>query len=485
MPGPYPPPMRALAAITGLVCSVAAAQQESILEVGRLRAERAIVTVGPDVPELAGQGGALESDMTRALKGVLADLRGKPLEDLRGCFPANPMLGDPVGGERVCVIHLSAGPNSKDLEVVRAKDGSFVAMELGATGPHPRRAELRRDRFALELASFSAYRAGFEAPLSEPRGEVFELNKPYVPGRFTMDQKTLGDRFLRGAKTSVPGQDRVLEEEKLLCRLPRGYDPRVPAGLLVWIDPGSSGRTPAPFCAALDELNIICVGAADAGNNRLVSNREQLAFDGVETVARRYHVDPRRVYVTGVSGGGRVSSMLLACFPDVFMGAVPIVGLATYERVPNGVGQFWPAAYLRPSSDLFNRFKFHRMAPITGSRDFNQIEIQHATDIMKRDGVNIRLFDYEHMGHELPTTERFTEALKWMDEPYRELRAHEEEAARKALDAYISRFGAKAPEDEPSRRLLLRATEVGPWTPPAWTAAELLGAVDGSRRPAP
>ncbi len=472
---PYPFAMRWPLLVLVLLSTRLQAQSPGIFDVGRVRADRAVITIDEKMPELAGKGGSLESDMTRFLRGVLADMHGKSVDDLRGCAPPNPMLGDPTKGERVCVIHLWAGSDSKALDVVRANDGSFVAVELGSPGGHPARAELRRDRFAAELASLPEFRAGFDAPLNDPRGEVFELPKPYVPGRITLDQKTLGERFLHGTKTNLPAADRVLDEERLYCRLPKGYDPRSPAGLLIWIDPGSSGRTPSPFSAALDEFNIICVGAADAGNNRLVSNREQLAFDGVATASRRFHIDPRRVYVTGVSGGGRVSSMLLACFPDVFTGAVPIVGLATYARVPNGVGQWFPRAYERPGSEMFKRFQSYRTAAITGSKDFNQTEIQHAADIMKRDGVNIRVYDYEHMGHELPTAERFKDALGWVDEPYRETRAKEQEAAKKALDAYTARFGSKPPEDESARKLLLRATEVGPWTDAAWKAVSILG----------
>src|SRR5436190_9817436 len=151
-----------------------------------------------------------------------------------------------------------------------------------------------------------------------------------------------------GRKATIEGAERDLEEEKFSVRLPRGYGPRQPAGLLVWVDAGPSGRPPAPFAAALDELGIACIGAGSSGNNRLVSTRYQLALDAVATAERKFHIDPRRLYVTGVSGGGRVSSMLLGCFPEVFAGAVPIVGISFYENVPIGTGKFWPAGYGKP-----------------------------------------------------------------------------------------------------------------------------------------
>ncbi len=169
--------MRAAVLICGLLTSVAAGQ--SLFEVGTERTQRVIVTIGAEAPELASKGGPLESDMTRALKGVLADVHGKAIDELRGCFPANPMLGDPAGGEHLCTLHLSSGPTSAVLEIVRGKDGSIIAIEQG-TSAHPRRAELRRERFEAEYASLPQYRGGFDKAGPEPRGPVFQLSKAYV-----------------------------------------------------------------------------------------------------------------------------------------------------------------------------------------------------------------------------------------------------------------------------------------------------------------
>ena len=75
---------------------------------------------------------------------------------------------------------------------------------------------------------------------------------------------------------------------------------------------------------ALDELGLIAVGVERAGNRRVFSERAQLMLDVIETARRRFHVDPRRIYMTGMSGGGRVTSAFSVCFPDVIRGSVPI-----------------------------------------------------------------------------------------------------------------------------------------------------------------
>lgn len=484
---------RPLLAAAGLLLALTApswAQSHGgILDLGSVRAQRAVVVQ----PGSGTPSAEAEPQMLQSLRGVLADLKNKHLDELRACLPLSPFLGDAGTGEPLCIIHLTgkdprkpkdtADELKKSVSVYRSPSGGFVAVETDASDPRPRRAELRREEFASLLAAWPQYRGAFE-PCADPTGSAFELPKPYEAGRFVIDPPTLSARFQHGARANLAGTERKLDQEKLFVRLPRGYDPRRPAGLLVWIDPTMQGIPPEPLTAALDDLNIIAVGAASAGNARQVVDRYQLVFDGVATVSRRYHVDPRRIYLTGVSGGGRVSSILLGCFPDVFAGAVPIVGLSCYANVPNGVGGWWRSGYSRPGSALFNQLKTRRMAPMTGQKDFNQTEMQHATDIMRRDGLTIRLLDYPDMAHELPRPDRFAEALSWVDEPYRTLRKSEEEAATKAMAAYTARHGDATPPDEAARRMLHKVMESGPWTPPAWRAAELLGAAQPRRQPA-
>src|SRR5882762_5203707 len=47
----------------------------------------------------------------------------------------------------------------------------------------------------------------------------------------------------------------------------------------------------------------------------------------VETMVREKGIDPRRVFITGLSAGGAMTSVMLACYPDVFAGGAIIAGL--------------------------------------------------------------------------------------------------------------------------------------------------------------
>jgi feruloyl esterase len=47
----------------------------------------------------------------------------------------------------------------------------------------------------------------------------------------------------------------------------------------------------------------------------------------VETMVREKGIDPRRVFITGLSAGGAMTSVMLACYPEVFAGGAIIAGL--------------------------------------------------------------------------------------------------------------------------------------------------------------
>ena len=478
------------ALLVAVLCAAAAAPAQDIFEkpgpprapaasaaifgVGRDRAVRAVITLDERPPA------APESPMLGALHGVLGTLKGAEVSALRATVPPNPFLGETRGAARMAVVHLTGpGGKTKRVELLQGEGGTFLAMEMDIDPPS--RAELRADALEELTRDWTPYRGAYtDDACADPAGQVFEVPRPYVPGRFMMDLKTVGERFLRGRKTNLNATTRDLAQSKFWARLPGGespYSPRRPAGLLVWVDARmgpEGGEPPAVFSPALDELGIICIGAADSGNDRYAVDRYQLALDAVATATRRWHIDPRRVYITGISGGGRVSSNMVGCFPDVFTGAVPIVGLNFYENVPLGTGQYVRAGYMQPQGALMRLLRSRPIAPITGPKDGNYNEITSATYLMNRAGLRVKLFEYEDMAHEMPTPERFQEALTWVDAAYQAQRRAEENAAAKAMAAYESRRPGGPPPDDAARALLVRVTAEGPWTDDAWRAVELL-----------
>lgn len=73
-----------------------------------------------------------------------------------------------------------------------------------------------------------------------------------------------------------------------------------PNGCFNWFEPGDTGR----------------------GRGEAASIHQM-----VKTMLRDGSVDPRRVFVTGLSAGGAMTSVMLACYPDTFAAGAVIAGL--------------------------------------------------------------------------------------------------------------------------------------------------------------
>jgi feruloyl esterase len=69
--------------------------------------------------------------------------------------------------------------------------------------------------------------------------------------------------------------------------------------------------------------------------------------DMVETMVREKGIDPRRVFITGLSAGGAMTSVMLACYPEVFAGGAIIAGLP-YGAATN-MQQAFESMYQCPS----------------------------------------------------------------------------------------------------------------------------------------
>ncbi len=468
------------------------ARPGGVFDIGPAKPSRAVVTADTSFPQTDFD----TSEMMRTIAGVVADLNARDAATLgQAVVPGSKMLDARGALFRVGVVHLiGAKPaNRKRVEILLSPDGVVVAQELDDDQGSPitdgRVVKLDPEKFRhLSInwgryrGAFSDTRRGFVSPATPPPDPVppdmlpgaVAAVSPVIPSPFFLDQQLLGDRFLAGRRSSIPGAARLLSQEKMFVRLPKDYNAKAPAGLLVWISPTADGEPPAGFTQALDELNIACIGIAEVGNDRPVADRYQLALDALFTASARVHIDPRRVYITGMSGGGRVASMLQACFPEYFTGAVPIVGLSCYEKVPLGNSRYAPAGYSRPREARFSLFKSRRMAAITGDQDFNQPEMLAAASIMKSDGVGVRVFEYEQFGHQMPSASQFVEALRWVDEPYQAGVTKQRQAAASILERYIKKHGEGPPRNPAARVELIKVTEAGPWTPAAWRAADWL-----------
>ncbi|CAG0958651.1 hypothetical protein PHYC_00606 [Phycisphaerales bacterium] len=458
--------------ILACLCLLPAIAHAGIFDIDGKAPQRVLVSLDEPDPVIAEP----RSPMIDEVRGLIAELSPAQIRELRACAGSStartPQI--PQFAPRLLVLHLSTGETTRDIEVLLLDDGAFAARPV-RFDQKTKAVELNRDKFRDLARTWSTYRGAFKLPSGPTPATVSPLPAPVGPSWFTLDRRELGDRFLNGSPTTIAGANRDIHSEPFRIRLPKDYDPHDLRGLVVWIDAGSKGDLHAPLHAACDQLGFILVGAVTTGNDRPTADRFQLALDAVDTVRARYLIDNRRVYVSGISGGGKISTHLWACYPDVFTGAVPIVGLASYTDVPAGPGQVWKGDFQKPRDrERLTLLKQHRCAAVTGDKDFNHRPILETAKVMTKDGLPVRVFDYPGMAHTLPKPADFTEALKWVDEPAGTLRDKELADAKAAWDK-LHAPDAPAPGTPDRTAALAEITRVGPWSPQAWRALEELG----------
>jgi poly(hydroxyalkanoate) depolymerase family esterase len=88
-------------------------------------------------------------------------------------------------------------------------------------------------------------------------------------------------------------------------------------------------------------FNWFCPGDTRKNSGEALSIRQM-----IERMIRDYGLDPSRVYITGLSAGGAMTSALLAAYPEVFAGGAIIAGL------PYGIASNVWAAFAAMRGDV-------------------------------------------------------------------------------------------------------------------------------------
>lgn len=220
-----------------------------------------------------------------------------------------------------------------------------------------------------------------------------------------------------------PGHQYDLKKEKFGLYMPEVDDANDPFGLLVWIPAGGRVKILESYLKVLDKHRLIFVGVDETEKNRksTYGRRIPLALDGAHNVMKMYNVDPNRVYVTGLSAGGRVSSIASVHYPDVFKGGIFMIGASSWEPVinPKTRRTYWPATLHKPITKyLVMARREGRYVMLTGTDDFNRLEmLSYYHRVYKRTLKNIIYLEVPGMGHEIPPPDWFEKAIEYLDRP--------------------------------------------------------------------
>jgi hypothetical protein len=185
--------------------------------------------------------------------------------------------------------------------------------------------------------------------------------------------------------------------------VPASYDPGRPVGLMVYVSPTSSGRIPPGWKPVMAEKNLIWIAANKSGNRIASVRRGSFALLATVLAKREYAIDRNRIYISGLSGGGRIASVVAPQYAQLFKGAVYNCGV-----------NFWGDE----TPKLMEQVKANRYVFVTGSKDFNRRETRKIFGAYRKAGVeNIKLLDIEHMSHSNPDALNFAAAIDYLDSP--------------------------------------------------------------------
>jgi hypothetical protein len=173
-----------------------------------------------------------------------------------------------------------------------------------------------------------------------------------------------------------------------------------PRGVFVYVSPTDSGELPADWVEVIDRERWLYIAADGFGNSRPTAERV-LAALAADRLARQLGGKDARRVIAGMSGGGRVASQVITHFPQVFSGTICIAG----------------ADYFMPQDEIQRAaVASRRMVMLTGSRDFNQREIQLVSRRYQQAGVTrLLLMDLPGFAHQLPDGAQLARALSFLD----------------------------------------------------------------------
>jgi hypothetical protein len=225
-----------------------------------------------------------------------------------------------------------------------------------------------------------------------------------------MDATVTGHRVLVTTLVELAGESTAAQIESVLppqetiefqMYIPPNYDRETPAGLLVYVSPTQSGEIPAGWSAVLDRHNVIWIAANRSGNDEVVARRILLALLAPTAARKQYAIDAERIYISGLSGGGKTASMIAADQAQLFRGAIYNCGVEVWDS---------------DEPLQLDRMRQNRYVFVTGTYDQALEPTKRAYRAYRKAGVeNSKLMVIRHMTHRNPDSYEFEEALQYLD----------------------------------------------------------------------
>ncbi len=222
------------------------------------------------------------------------------------------------------------------------------------------------------------------------------------------------------------------QDEFAVLHVPQDYDETNLFGLYIEIPSTDEAYLPSEeYQEVFREKRLIYLSPHDAGNRVVLSKRLRLALDGVATVEGTYRIDPDRIYIGGLSGGGVSSTKIAFLLPKPFTAAVNIGRGALLESYTvqrtvsygNGAGTIKKGSTYPPfipgldgkHPKLSRNYQEKRWAFVSGENDYNYEFAKASGSQWKKYGYRARYFHVPELGHEHPPAKTFAEVIEWIE----------------------------------------------------------------------
>ena len=217
--------------------------------------------------------------------------------------------------------------------------------------------------------------------------------------------------YLAKSGQNLQAQSIDLSKEHFVVYVPSTPPPAAGYGLMVFVPPWDEAGMPDGWQSVFDAHHMIYVSAAQSGNDQTVSTRRvPLAVLAEVNVAKRYPIDPARVYVGGFSGGSRVALRVAVAYPDLFAGAFLNAGADPIgsKRIPV------------PPDELLARFQENtRVYFAIGAQDIGNLTLEGGSLRSMNDYCvfNVRQKIVPDVMHDVASANVLDEALDYLDTP--------------------------------------------------------------------
>lgn len=183
--------------------------------------------------------------------------------------------------------------------------------------------------------------------------------------------------------------------------VPRGLKASKPAGLILFISPGTRGMGLDSFRKVCDEKKLIFASPHNAGNETPPRRRVRIVLDVLDDLRRQHAIDADRTYIGGFSGGGRIACAVGFALPEYFGGVLPVCA----------AGDLREESWLRRR--VIDRLS---VAHLTGDGDFNRGEVERYRGAMLQSvGVRSKVWVAPKTGHAVPPPPFVDKAVSWLE----------------------------------------------------------------------